>query len=71
MFSQTPGRRPPPITGRLVNTVSLIWIGAPKDPAPFRVHDAVIGLVDQCLTRFRIADQGVGVSTKTVRALPE
>ena len=61
-FSQTPGRRPPRITGRRVNTVSLGWVGARNERAPFRVHDAVICLVDQCLARYRIADQGVGVS---------
>ena len=59
--SQTPGRRPPHIIGRRVNTVSLGWVGAPNKRAPFRLHDAVIGFVDQCMTRSRIADQGVGV----------
>ena len=64
-FSQTPDRRPPHITGRRVNTaVSLGWVGAPNERAPFRVHDAVIGFVDKYLTRSRIADQGVGVSHK-------
>ena len=61
-FSQTLGRRPPHITGRRVNTVSLGWVGATNERAPFRVHDAVIGFDDQYLTRFQIADQGVGVS---------
>ena len=62
MFSQTLGRRPTHITGRRVNTVSLGWVGATNERAPFRVHDAVIGFDDQYLTRFQIADQGVGVS---------
>ena len=43
-------------------TPSLDWVGAPNEHAPFRVHDAVIDLVDQCLTRSRIADERVGVS---------
>ena len=42
--------------------VSLRWVGAPNERAPFRVDDAAIGFVDQCLTGSRIADQGVGVS---------
>ena len=41
---QTPGRRPPPITGRFVNTVTRGWVGAPNGRAPFRVHGAVVGL---------------------------
>ena len=39
--------------------VSLRWVGAPNERAPFRVDDAAIGFVDQCLTGSRIADQGV------------
>ena len=27
-----PGRRPPPITGRFVNTVTRGWVGAPNEP---------------------------------------
>ena len=61
-FSQMPGRHPPHITGRRANTVSLGWVRAPSDRAPFRVHDEVIALVDQCLTRSRMAGQGVRVS---------
>ena len=30
---QTPGRRPPPITGRFVNTVTRGWVGAPNGRA--------------------------------------
>ena len=33
---QTPGRRPPPITGRFVHTVIIGWVGAPNERAPFR-----------------------------------
>ena len=40
---QTPGRRPPPITGRFVNTVTRGWVGAPNRRAPFRFHGAVVG----------------------------
>ena len=54
MFSyQTPGRRPPRITGRTVNTVTRGWVGAPNERAPFRIHDAVVGFVDRCLSRTR------------------
>ena len=50
---QTPGRRPPPITGRFVNTVTRGWVGAPDERAPFRFHDAALGFVDRCLPRTR------------------
>ena len=50
---QTPGRRPPPITGRFVNTVTREWFGAPNERAPFRFHGAVVGFVDRCLSRTR------------------
>ena len=50
---QTPGRRPPPITGRFVNTVTRGWVGAPNERAPFRFHGAFVGFVDRCLSRTR------------------
>ena len=50
---QTPGRRPPPITGRFVNTVTRGWVGAPNERAPFRFHGAVVGFVHPCLSRTR------------------
>ena len=50
---QTPGRRPPPITGRFVNTVTRGWVGAPNGRAPFRFHGAVVVFVDRCLSRTR------------------
>ena len=50
---QTPGRRPPRITGRLVNTVTRGWVGAPNERAPFRFHGAVVGFVDRYLSRTR------------------
>ena len=50
---QTPGRRPPRITGRVVTTVTRGWIGAPDEHAPFKFHDAVVGFVDRCLSRTR------------------
>ena len=53
---QTPGRRPPPITGRFVNTVTKGWVGAPNGRAPFRFHGAVVGFVDRCLSRTRNRD---------------
>ena len=39
---QTPGRRPSPITGRFVNTVTRGSVGAPNGRAPFRIHRAVV-----------------------------
>ena len=50
---QTPGGRPPPITGRFVDTVTRGWVGAPDGRAPFRFHGAVVGFVDRCLSRTR------------------
>ena len=50
---QTPGRRPPPITGRFVNTVTRGWVEAPNGRAPFRFHGGVVGFVDRCLSRTR------------------
>ena len=50
---QTPGRRPPPITGRFVNTVTRGWVGAPNGRAPFRFHGAVVVFADRCLSRTR------------------
>ena len=50
---QTPGRRPPPITGRFINTVTRGWVGSPNERAPFRFHGAVLGFVDRCLSRTR------------------
>ena len=52
-FFQTPGRRPPPITGRFVNTVTRGWVGAPNERTPFRFHGAVVGFVHRCLSRIR------------------
>ena len=50
---QTPGRRPPPITRRFVNTVTRGWVGAPNGRAPFRFHGAVVDFVARCLSRTR------------------
>ena len=50
---QTPGRRPPPVTGRFVNTVTRGWVGAPNGRAPFRFRDAVVGFIDRCRSRTR------------------
>ena len=33
-FFQTPGRRPPHITGLCVNSVTIGWVGAPSERAP-------------------------------------
>ena len=50
---QTPGRRPPRITGRFVITMTRGWVGAPNGRAPFRFHGAVVGFVARCLSRTR------------------
>ena len=50
---QMPGRRPPRVTGRFVNTVTRGWVGAPNERAPFRFHGAVVGFVARCLSRTR------------------
>ena len=50
---QTPGRRPPPITGRFVNTMAREWVGAPNERASFRFHGAVVGFVDRWLSKTR------------------
>ena len=59
-FSQTLGRRLAHITGLRVNSVTLGWVGAPNERAPLRVHDAIAVFAARCLTRTRIADQGLG-----------
>ena len=53
VFLSTPGRRPPRITGRSVNTVTRGWVGAPNERAPFRFHGAVVVFVNRCLSRTR------------------
>ena len=50
---QKPGRRPPPITRRFVNTVTREWVGAPNGRAPLRFHGAVVVFVARCLSRTR------------------
>ena len=52
---QTPGRRPPPVTGDFVNTVTRGRVGAPNERAPFRFHGAVVGFVHRCLSRLGIS----------------
>ena len=47
---QTPGRRPPPITGRFVNTVTRGWVGTPITSAPrsdFMAQSLVLS-IDVC-----------------------
>ena len=48
---QTPDRRPPHITGSVVNTVARGWVGAPNERTWVRFHDAVVGVVDRYLSR--------------------
>ena len=47
------------ITGLRVSSVTLGWVGAPNERAPFRFRDAIAVFADRCLTRTRIADQGL------------
>ena len=53
LLCQTPDRRPPRITGRVVNTVTRGWVGAPNERAPSRFHDVAVGFIDRCLSRAR------------------
>ena len=48
---QTPGRRPPSITGCVANTATRGWVAAPNERAPFRFDDAVVGF--RCLLSTR------------------
>ena len=50
---QTPGRRPPRITRRVVNTLPRGWVGTPNELAPSRFRGAVVGRVDRCLSKTR------------------
>ena len=52
-LTQMPDRRPPRITGRVVNTVVREWVGAPNERAPFSFHDSAAGFVDRCLSGTR------------------
>ena len=59
-LSQTSSRRPPHIIGRRVTSVTLGWVGAPIERALLRFRDAIAVFADRCLTRIRMADQGLG-----------
>ena len=50
---QKSGRRPPPITGRFVNTATRVRGGAPNERASFRIYGAFVGFVDRCLSKTR------------------
>ena len=50
---QNPDRRPPQITGRRVSAVRQGGVGAPNELATFRVHDAVVDLVERSVCRTR------------------
>ena len=60
VFSQTPGRRSPHITGLRVSSVTLMRVEAPNERAPFRFHDAIAVYADRGLMRTRIDDQRFG-----------
>ena len=48
---QTPGRRPPLVTGRVMKTLARGWVGAPIKRAPFRIREAVVVFVGPCLSQ--------------------
>ena len=48
------------ITGLRVSSVTLGWVGAPNERAPFKFHDAIAAFADRCLKRTRIADRRPG-----------
>ena len=48
-------RRPPRITGRVVNTVARGWVGARDERAPFRLHDISLVLSIGVCRRLRIS----------------
>ena len=52
-FYHAPAQRPPHATGHCVDTVTLGGVGAPNERTPFRIHGAVVGFVDRCLSRTR------------------
>ena len=46
---QTPGRRPPPITGRFVDNLTRGRVGAPNERAPFRfTAQSLVLSIDGC-----------------------
>ena len=45
---QTSGRRPPPFTGRFVNTVTRGWVGAPNEPRSHFMAQSLVLSVDVC-----------------------
>ena len=63
-LNQTPGRRPPRITGRVVNTDQRVG-RSPQLRAPFRIHDTVVGFVDRCECR------GLEISPLRIKHLAE
>lgn len=50
---QTPDWLPPHITGRVVNTGTIGWLGFPNERAPFRLHDVGFLFVGRYLSRTR------------------
>ena len=52
-FDQKPDGRPPQITGCRVTSVHQEEVGAPYKLATFRVHDAVVDLVERSVWRTR------------------
>ena len=63
-FYQTADRHPPHMTGHRANTVSLYRGHRSPSRAPL-IHDAMVVLVDQCLSRSR----NLSVSNETHRQL--
>jgi len=53
LLYQTPGRRPPRVTGCVVSIGPWGWVAARNEHAPSRFRDSVVGFVYQCLSRTR------------------
>ena len=64
LWYQTPGRRPPRITGRGVNTVIRGWVGGPNEvPRSEFITQSLVLSIDGC--------QGLGISPLQSKHLAE
>ena len=52
-FYQTLGSRQPHISGRVMNTVTRVWVGDPHESAPLTFHGAVVRFAHRCLWKTR------------------
>ena len=65
---QTPGRRPPRITGGFMNTATRGRVGAPDERAPLRFHGGVVGFVDRCLLGLGISPVRINICLRFSQA---